>query len=187
MLMTVEELRKYITTDETDEVLAAKLSALELGIRRYTNNNFIVRGSRIAGDFIGGVFMSENLIPFDSGDTLMIAHSDLQADYLVTVDEVAGDTTFTVLEEVADEDNVHLYKVFYPIDLKLGAVEIMKWKLRNEAASTGNKAAMPIQSESLSRYSVTYAVDATESDIDVSFGVPRKYLSFLKYFKKARF
>lgn len=186
MLMTVEELRKYITTDETDEVLAARLSALELSIRRYTNNNFINRGYRIIADIRAGVFMSESLIPFESGDTIMISHSDLQADWLCTVDEV-DDLSFTVLEDVADEDSVLLTKVYYPMDLKLGAVNILKWQLRNEAATTGNKAAMPVQSETLSRYSVTYAVDATESDIDVTFGVPKKYLSFLKYFKKARF
>lgn len=40
MLMTVEELREFIQTDETDAVLEAKLSALELMIKGYTNNTF---------------------------------------------------------------------------------------------------------------------------------------------------
>ena len=40
MLMTVEELRKFIETDETDEVLEAKLQAFELCIQGYTNNDF---------------------------------------------------------------------------------------------------------------------------------------------------
>lgn len=40
MIMTVAELRQFITTDETDQVLEAKLQALELSIQGYTNNNF---------------------------------------------------------------------------------------------------------------------------------------------------
>lgn len=40
MIMTVEELRNYITTDETDPGLALKLQALERSIQGYTNNNF---------------------------------------------------------------------------------------------------------------------------------------------------
>lgn len=40
MIMTVEELRNYITTEETDPGLALKLQALERMIQGYTNNNF---------------------------------------------------------------------------------------------------------------------------------------------------
>ena len=40
MILTVEELKKYIETDETDEVLAAWLEALEQMIQGYTHNNF---------------------------------------------------------------------------------------------------------------------------------------------------
>ena len=35
MLMTVEELKQYITTNKSDMVLKAMLQALELTIRRY--------------------------------------------------------------------------------------------------------------------------------------------------------
>ena len=56
MLMTVEELKKYINTDETDEMLAAKLKALELTIRKYTNNNFMVRGIRTTADAFNKTF-----------------------------------------------------------------------------------------------------------------------------------
>ena len=122
MLMTVEELRKYINTDETDEVLAARLSALELTIRNYTNNTFTKDG---------------------------------------------------VVE--------------YPADVKLAAANILKWQLRNEAAAAGDKSQKDIQSETLSRHSVTYATDATESDLSVDFGVPKKLVACLKFYKKARF
>lgn len=187
MLMTVEELRKYLTTDEADEVLAARLSALELTIRRYCNNNFIKRGIWIEAEVRGGVFMSESLIPFEVGDTIMIAHSDLQADWLCTVKEVTDDTTFVVEEEVEDEDAIHLYKVDYPMDVKLGAVNILKWQLKNEAANSGDTSKKDIQSETLSRHSVTYAADATEADLSIDFGVPKKLVACLKLYKKARF
>ena len=122
MLMTVEELRQYITTEETDQVLAAKLSALELTIRNYTNNNFTKDG---------------------------------------------------VVE--------------YPADVKLAAANILKWQLKNEAANSGDTSKKEIQSETLSRHSVTYAADATEADLSADFGVPKKLVACLKYYKKARF
>lgn len=40
MIMTVDELRRYVKTDEDDQALEAKLRALELSIHGYTNNNF---------------------------------------------------------------------------------------------------------------------------------------------------
>lgn len=40
MIMTVAELRQFVETDESDQVLEAKLQALELSIQGYTNNNF---------------------------------------------------------------------------------------------------------------------------------------------------
>ena len=122
MLMTVEYLRKFITTEEPDELLAARLEALELTIRNYTNNTFTKHG---------------------------------------------------ILE--------------YPADVKLAAVNILKWQLRNEAAAAGDKSQMAIQSETLSRHSVTYAADASEGDISPDFGVPKKLVACLKQYKKARF
>lgn len=38
--MSVEELRQYLTTEETDPLLAFKLRAIETAIQGYTNNNF---------------------------------------------------------------------------------------------------------------------------------------------------
>jgi len=40
MIMTVEEIRQFVTTDETDQGLALRLQALERAIQGYTNNNF---------------------------------------------------------------------------------------------------------------------------------------------------
>jgi len=40
MIISVEEVRKYITTNEEDSVLEDMLQALEISIQGYTNNNF---------------------------------------------------------------------------------------------------------------------------------------------------
>ena len=40
MIMSVAELKQFIETEESDQVLEAKLQALELSIQGYTNNNF---------------------------------------------------------------------------------------------------------------------------------------------------
>lgn len=41
MIMTVEELRSYVNTEETDPGLVLKLQALERKIHGYTHNNFL--------------------------------------------------------------------------------------------------------------------------------------------------
>lgn len=40
MIMTVDELRQFVTTQEGDQALEARLQALEASIKRYTNNDF---------------------------------------------------------------------------------------------------------------------------------------------------
>ena len=186
MLMTVEELREYITTDETDAALAAKLSALELTIRKYTNNNFMVRGIRTTADAFNKIFTCMTTANFKVGDTVQVSMSDFMDGLLCTIAEIV-DNTIIVNEDIYHEDDVLVTKVEYPADVKLGAVNILKWQLRNEAAASGDKSAMPVQSETISRHSVTYATDATEADIATDFGVPKKLVAFLKGYKKARF
>ena len=40
MILTVEELRRYIETDETDDVLSMWLEAMTQTVHNYTHNNF---------------------------------------------------------------------------------------------------------------------------------------------------
>lgn len=40
MILTVEELRKYIETDDSDDVLAVWLEAMTQTVHNYTHNNF---------------------------------------------------------------------------------------------------------------------------------------------------
>lgn len=126
MILTVEELRKFVTTDKTDEVLSMQLAALEQMIHGYTHNNF---------------------------------------------------RRFKNAEGVIE----------YPADIKMGCVDILRWKLRNEAANSGDTTQKAVQSETISRHSVTYAADASETDIDERFGVPKKHTAFLRPYMKARF
>ena len=186
MLMTVEDLRKYIATEETDEMLAAKLKALELTIRKYTNNNFMVRGIRTAADAFNKTFTCKTVDNFKVGDTVQVSMSDLMDGLLCTIAKIEGNT-ITVNEDIYHEDDVLVTKVEYPEDVKMGAVNILKWQLSNDAAASGDKSAMPVQSETISRHSVTYAQDSTEADLDADFGVPKKHIAFLKAYHKARF
>nr|DAT94321.1 MAG TPA: head to tail adaptor [Caudoviricetes sp.] len=177
MIMTVAELRQFVTTGEEDQALEARLQALELLIRAYTNNNFQQRGFRIEADIRGGVFMSESLIPFAVGDTVMISQSDLQSDCLCTVKEITDDTTFTVNESCADDDCILVTKVVYPADVKLGVANMLKWQLDN-----GNK--VGVASETISRHSVTY-FDMTGDNSAAGF--PKALTGFLRPYMKARF
>lgn len=124
MLISVDELRQFVSTDESDQVLEFRIQALESFICKYTNNDFI---SRITGE------------------------ND------------------------------------YPIDVQMGAINVLKWQLRNDAQNSGDTSKQAVSSETISRHSVTYAADSTESDIDTLTGIPRKLSAFLKPYTKARF
>lgn len=124
MILSVAQLRQFVTTDESDTVLEFRIQALESFICKYTNNDFI---SRATGE-----------------------------------------------KE-------------YPPDVQMGAINMLKWQLRNDAQNNGNISNKVIQSETLSRHTVTYATDGTESAIDTLTGVPQKLSAFLKPYMKARF
>ena len=178
MLMTVTELRQYVNTDETDQVLEAMLQALELSIRAYTNNNFQVRPFRAVAVAMstGNALMVNTAIPFKAGDTLQITESDLQDNALVTVESVDGDT-ITVKEDLFDESAVVITKVVYPADVKMGVVNMVKWEL-------DNRDKVGVASETISRHSVTY-FDMSEGNS--AMGFPKAVLGFLRPYMKARF
>ncbi len=114
MIMTVDELRQFVVTDETDQVLEAKLQALELSIQAYTNNNF-KRHLTAEGE--------------------------------------------------------------YPMDVKMGVVNLMKWEL-------DNRDKVGVASETISRHSVTYFNMDGDNSV---MGYPRSLMGFLKPYKRARF
>lgn len=177
MIMTVAELRQFVTTDETDQALEARLQALELLIRAYTNNNFQVRAFRaVAVASADKTLLCGAAIPFKAGDTLQITESELQPNALVTVASVSG-STVTVNEDLYDESGVVITKVVYPADIRLGVANMVKWQLDN-----GDK--VGVQSETISRHSITYFnLDGDNS----TMGFPKSLLGFLKPYMKARF
>ena len=114
MIISVEEVRKYITTTLDDTVLEAKLQALEASIQGYTNNNF-------------------KRVLTDTGE--------------------------------------------YPMDVKMGVVNMLKWDLENREK-------VGIQSETISRHSVTYFNMDGDNSV---MGYPKSLLGFLKPYHRARF
>lgn len=124
MVISVDELRQFVSTDEPDQALEFRIQALESFICKYTNNDF---RSRTSGE----------------------------------------------------KD--------YPLDVKMGAINMLKWQLRNDEQNSGDTSKQPVASETISRHSVTYAADTTEADIDELTGVPRKMSAFLKPYIRARF
>ena len=177
MIMTVAELRQFIETDVEDQVLEARLQALELSIRAYTNNNFQVRAFRaVAVSMADHELLCNGAVPFSEGDTLQITESDFMPDCLVTVKTVA-DGTITVNEALYDESGVVITKVKYPQDIKMGVVNLMKWELNSR-----DKAG--IASETISRHSVTYRDETTTNFTN---GYPSSLMGFLRPYKRARF
>lgn len=177
MIMTVAELRQFIETDESDQVLEAKLQALELSIRAFTNNNFQVRAFRaVAVSMPDHNLLFNGTIPFRVGDTLQITESEYMPEALVTVASVVGNTV-KVNEDLFDESGVVVTKVKYPQDVKMGVVNLMKWEL-------DNRDKVGVASESVSRHSVTYFnMDGDNS----SMGYPKALVGFLRPYTKARF
>lgn len=177
MIMTVAELRQYITTDDADQVLEAKLQALELLIRAYTNNNFQKRAFRAVAVAVsdGNGLITTASNPFKPGDTLQITESEAN-EGLVTIKAVTNDA-ITVKEDLIDESGIVVTKVVYPADVRMGCVNLMKWEMNNRDK-------VGIASETISRHSVTYF----NMDGDNSLmGYPKSLLGFLKPYMKARF
>ena len=167
MIISVDELKQYVTTDKTDQGLEAMLQALELMIRAYTNNNFQNRFKRFYSDIEDGVLLSFSYPWLSEGDTIQISESKLN-DGLYTFSDSMG---------LLDEKMVLVTKVEYPADVKMGVVNLAKWELENREK-------VGIQSESISRHSVTYFnMDGDNS----TMGYPKSLLGFLKPYKKARF
>ena len=178
MILTVSELKQYIITDEEDQVLEAKLQALELLIRAYTNNNFQIRAFRAVAVAVAAdnKLLFNSPVPFKVGDTVQITESDFMQDELVTVTDVA-DSSITVSGDLIDESGVVVTKVKYPMDVKMGIVNLMKWEL-------DNREKVGVASESISRHSVTYVDQTGDNTI---MGYPVALMGFLKPYRKARF
>lgn len=176
MIISVEEAKSLIECGEwTDARILKKLKAIEQTIRAYTNNNFQNKGYRRTADIVGGLFVVEALTPFKVGDTVQISESEVNAG-LYTVTSV-DDCTFTVDDAVVDEPDVLITKVEYPENVVDCALNLLEWEIKHRDK-------VGVQSETLSRHSVTYfAQDANNQ----AMGYPVSLLGCLKAYRKARF
>ena len=175
MLMTVDELRQYIDTQEDARVLEARLQAVEQQIRGYTGNAFTLRSFGRMADIVGRRIELEEPAPYAPGDTVQV--SGIYNHGLLTVKEVLSGTAFTVQGPAFDEIDVYAVKVDYPMDVKLGAANLISYDLtRRDKAG--------IASETISRHAVTYA-DQTAAN--TALGYPAALTGFLQPYMKARF
>ena len=174
MIISVEEAKTLIDfKDWTDEKIARKLNAIEKTIRAYTNNNFQSRAYRKTADIVGGLFVMDAQL-FKPGDTVQVSESALNAG-LFTV-AVVSDLDLSVEEEVVDEAEVLVTKVVYPDDVIDCAVNLLEWEVKNREK-------VGIQSETLSRHSVTYFAQDASNQV---MGYPAALLGCLKAYRKAR-
>ena len=174
MIISVENLRKHIETTLDDSVLEGKLQALELLIRKHTNNNFQNRGIRFQCPIMATkLYLTTPFLKV--GDTVQISES-IYSDGIYVIKEL--EENFVVLDKpLFDESDVLVTKVEYPMDVVFGAINMMKWDLENRDK-------VGIQSETISRHSVTYF---DQSANNTSMGYPISLLGFLKPYQKARF
>ncbi len=177
MIMTVAGFREHVETDAPDVTLEAQLQAIELFIRGYTNNNFQVKGTGRIADVVGGFFTVEALNPYKVGDTIHVSGSE-KNDGLYTIKE-ADDDSFRVNEPTRDEIDIFVTLVDYPADVKMGVMGLMKYDLEHR-----KKVSAGIQSETISRHSVTYKVP---DKADTVQGYPQHLMGFLERHMKARF
>lgn len=173
--MTTDELRKYITTEESDDMLTGRLTATELMIRAYTHNRFQQRAVRRMGDIVGDMIVMQAIQPFSVGDTVQVTESDFNEGLYVVKE--TSDVTITVDGLQRDEDDVFITKIVYPMDVKMGVVNLIRWDMERR-----DKAG--IQSETISRHSVTYASMDGENAV---MGYPKSLMGFLSPYMRARF
>lgn len=177
MIISVEKAKQEISDFKgwSDVKIERKLKAIEQAVRSYTHNNFQDRDCRRTADIVGGSFYVEALTPFEVGDTVQVSESGLNKG-LFTVATV-DDSLFTVEEAVKDEKDVLVTKIVYPEDVVDCAFNLLEWELEHRAK-------VGIQSETLSRHSVTYFNMDGDNSI---MGYPKSLMGTLKPYMKARF
>lgn len=175
MIISVEMAKSLIDFgDWTDAKIEMKLKSIEQTIRAYTNNNFQDRGHRCTADIVDGAFVAGASVPFAVGDTVQVGETRLN-DGLFTVSYVDGHT-FTVDEYTTDEKAVLCTKITYPADVIACCVNLIEWEKQNRAK-------VGIQSETLSRHSVTYF---SQDGANQVMGYPASLLGCLKAYRKVR-
>jgi len=173
VIIDIAELKKELGNAEiSDNSLSRKMKAIEKAVRAYTNNNFQNRLVRFEAP-------SENnslciTSPYLAvGDTLQISQSINDGLYQITEinDCVMCDSALYPCKY-----NL-VTKVEYPEDVVEGCINLLKWEIENRDK-------VGIQSETISRHSVTYFNQDASNTL---MGYPAALLGFLKPYIKARF
>ena len=176
MILSVEEAKNFLPELSTvsDDLLKQKLDAMEVMVRKYTNNNFQNRNIRFLADSVGTILNGSS--PFlVEGDTIQVSESRVN-DGLYVLKSVSDDSVVVDRPLFTVGHNL-VTKVEYPADVKLGLINLLKWDFTNRDK-------VGVKSETISRHSVTYF------DLDNSnqvMGYPVSLLGFLESYKKARF
>ena len=154
-------------------VAKRKIRAIEQGIRAYTNNNFQNRMIRFGTSSADGVLQGEYKL-LNVGDTVQISESINNGLYVI---ESINENQITLDTALIDAEYNLVTKVEYDDNIVEGAINLLLWDINNRSK-------VGIQSETLSRHSVTYfSQDANNS----LMGYPVSLLGFLKPYIKARF
>lgn len=174
MIVSVKKLKQHIDTALEDVVLEDKLLALELLVRKYTNNNFQQRNVRNECVIMAQkLYMPKTILK--AGDTVQISETQYN-DGVYTVISI-NENMIELNETLIDEAHALVTLVKYPADVQQGVINLMKWDL-------DNRDKVGIASETISRHSVTYfSMDGDNSIM----GFPKSLMGFLTPYKKARF
>lgn len=174
MIIALDIYKQLVPNDQqNDQVLEMKLQALELMVRKYTNNNFQNRNVRF--ECASNIQILDIQTPFlKVGDTVQISQSPYNDGLYVVNDTSNG---ITLDKPLFDEGKMLVTKIEYPSDVVMGVVELMKWEMNNRSK-------VGIASETISRHSVTYFNMDGDNSI---MGYPKSLMGFLRPYIKARF
>lgn len=177
MIVKIEDvilLPEFMHMDEKQ--VQKKLDALELLIRKYTNNNFQNRHIRFSASSLGNRIKGCHSF-IRLGDTVQISESNVN-DGLYVVTEIGDDKDFIrVDKDLFPVDRNLVTKIEYPVDVQQGVIKMLQWEVESM-----NR--IGIKSETLSRHSVTYFDQDKNNQV---MGFPVSLLGFLETYKKARF
>ena len=175
MIIAVDEvmgLPEFVGQNE--KVIAAKLNAVELSIRSYTNNNFQNRYVRFHAQTLRNRLLGTSHF-LKKGDTVQLSQSQVK-DGLYVITEIGDDFIRVDGDLYKYPDNL-VTKIEYPADIKAGVLDLLKWEVKNRQK-------VGIKSETLSRHSVSYYDQDKNNQV---MGYPVALLGFLKPYIKARF
>lgn len=175
MIIAVDEVMRLPEfVGQNEKVIAAKLNAVELAIRSYTNNNFQNRYVRFHAESLGNrLFGTSDFLK--NGDTIQVSQSQVN-DGLYVIIEIGDDFIRVDGDLYKYPDNL-VTKIEYPADIKAGVLDLLKWEVKNRQK-------VGIKSETLSRHSVSYYDQDKNNQV---MGYPVALLGFLKSYIKARF